>query len=159
MVAVNLLHKKNILDRKLQTAVSFVSLLLGGLIYVFYRTKTLVMFNWFEKMSFIEKINSIRVYTIPFKDRLPGWVLYSLPDGLWLYSFTSSMLLIWNFNITKKNVFWIFGLPSIAILSEIAQYFNLLQGIFDYIDLLCYVMAIVLALILQKVKLNINFKY
>ena len=155
---INLRCNKIILNTRTQIFVSTTSLLIGGLLYVCYRTQTLVMFNWFSKLNILETINSFRYYTLPQKNKIPNWVLYSLPDGLWIYSYTSCMLIIWRYKIMNNNLLWIFGLPTIALLSEIAQYFNILQGVFDPIDVLCYTLGISLALVIQKSKININFK-
>jgi hypothetical protein len=62
-------------------------------------------------------------------------VIYSLPNGLWVYSFVYSISLIW---IHEKHIikyFWITLVLILAIGSEIGQGIGFVPGTFDYIDL------------------------
>ncbi len=115
-----------------------ITLFVGGLIYVSFRNETLKMFSWFEAISISEIISNYRLLTLPLKQHLPDWFLYSLPDGLWLFSYVSIILLLWENTISKKNILWFSLIPTIAISSEIAQLFGLVPGTFDLIDLLFY---------------------
>ena len=69
-------------------------LIIGGILYVVFRTKSLRMFGWFEFIGFNSEISFLRKYVSPLKSWLPSWVYFSLPDGLWVYSFTSIALKI-----------------------------------------------------------------
>lgn len=132
----------------------FVSLLVGGLIYVLFRTDSLVMFQWFKKLGIIDVVNYLRNYTLPISIYLPEWVLYSLPDGLWILSYQFLMLYIWKGNISKTNFIWLILLPMIAILSEIGQLFGVISGIFDWADILCYLIGFILPYIFLKKSIN-----
>lgn len=118
-----------------------ITLFVGGLIYVSFRNETLKMFSWFEAISISEIVSNYRLLTLPLKQYLPDWFLYSLPDGLWLFSYISIILLLWGNTISKKNILWFSLIPAIAISSEIAQVFSLVPGTFDLFDLLFYVLG------------------
>lgn len=79
-------------------------------------------------------------------------IAYNLPDGLWQYSFSSSMLLIWK-NTTPQPLFvWFSVAAVIGLLAEIAQYFNVLCGTFDLIDICFVITGAILPLFLIKIR-------
>lgn len=118
-----------------------LTLILGGLIYISFRTDSLVMFKWFVALSLDTPIEYLRETTLTAKQHFPNWFLFSLPDGLWVFSYISLILLIWGNNINKRNLFWAFLIPFIAISSELGQLFNIVPGTFDAIDLTFYIMG------------------
>ncbi len=124
-------------------------LITGGLIYILFRADSLVMFRWFDKLSATHLINSCRQHTVG-QFNLPNWVLYSLPDALWVFSFTSCMLVIWKYKFSVQSILWIFLAPIIGLLSEIGQAFHLVRGTFDYTDLI----LLLIASILPFIKIN-----
>lgn len=87
---------------------------------------------------------------------MPGWFLYSLPDGLWIFSYICLILYIWKNTLTKQNLIWIFIIPFIAVFSEFAQLFKIIPGKFDNIDLLFYTLGLLLPLIIFYK--NLKFK-
>lgn len=124
-----------------QKILSLLPLLIGGLIYILFRVDTLRMFNWFEKIGLLEHIDHLRQFTLHFANGIPEWILYSLPDGLWLFSYTTLLLGIWDNRITNKNLSWIAIIPTIAILSELGQLAGAIPGTFDIMDLLLYLLG------------------
>ena len=134
----------------------FLTLFIGSIIYILFRTKTLKMFSWFSAIKINKEINFIRNKV---QDIHPAdWIKYSLPDGLWIFSFISLMLFIWKNHLTKDNILWILSIPTIAILSEILQAFNLKQGTFDNMDLLMYSLGTILPFIFYQKSIIINLK-
>jgi hypothetical protein len=73
----------------------------------------------------------------------PGWVIYNLPDFLWLYSLFASLAL-WIHASHKTLRAYIFISFIGTLLSEVLQKFNLLFGTFDPFDLLFYFFALIL---------------
>jgi len=106
------------------------------------------MFNWFEMIGLKEAISYLRLFTLPFYDNLPDWFLYSLPDGIWLFSYLSVLLLIWDNKISKHNIHWVLLIPSIAIFSEIGQLFEIVSGTFDITDLVFYLAGTILPILI-----------
>ena len=66
---------------------------------------------------------------------LPGWVLYSLPDGCWVYAYTSWMLMIWR----RMNL-WVVTGVVLAVGGELGQLqvVGLVPGTYDNTDMVCY---------------------
>tara|TARA_B110000977_G_scaffold96214_1_gene126947 strand:- start:3075 stop:3518 length:444 start_codon:yes stop_codon:yes gene_type:complete len=127
---------------------NFLTLLLGGLVYISFRQDTLKMFNWFDSVNLSEAISELRLYTLPLADFLPNWFLYSLPDGLWLFSYLSVLLVVWDNVITKHNIHWLLLVPVVAIFSEIGQLFKIVPGTFDILDLTFYLCGTVLPILI-----------
>lgn len=78
-------------------------------------------------------------------------VKYNLPDGLWMLSFLLFMESIWG---DEKLLKWIFCIPIIAFayILEIFQYFGYFPGTGDALDLFFYAIAILLFILLTKLK-------
>ena len=126
----------------------FLTLSMGGLVYISFRQDTLKMFDWFDRVALSELVSRLRRFTLPMADFLPNWFLYSVPDGLWLFSYLSILLVVWNNKISKHNVHWLLSVPAIAIVSEIGQLFGIVPGTFDVFDLLFYLAGTVLPILL-----------
>tara|TARA_R110001606_G_scaffold370990_2_gene527654 strand:+ start:715 stop:1158 length:444 start_codon:yes stop_codon:yes gene_type:complete len=134
------------------------TLLIGGLIYLLFRTSSLKMFGWYKTIGLGEFTNGLRKLTIPFADKIPDWILFSLPDGLWIFSYVSLVLFIWNNSISKNNLFWILIIPILAICSEIGQLLGFVQGVFDVTDLLLYLLGMTLPFIFFKKSINLKIQ-
>ena len=124
---------------KIQIIIGHVfTLLLGGLIYILFRQDTLKMFSWFDNINVSAAISELRLCTVPLSGHFPNWFLYSLPDGLWLFSYLSVLLAVWDNVISKHNIHWLLLVPMVAIFSEIGQLFEIVPGTFDILDLTFY---------------------
>ena len=126
----------------------FLTVLLGGLIYIAFRQDTLKMFNWFDSINLSAVISKLRLFTLPLSDYLPNWFLYSLPDGLWLFSYLSVLLVVWDNVISKHNIHWLLLVSVVAIFSEIGQFFKIVPGTFDIFDLIFYLGGTVLPILI-----------
>ena len=126
----------------------FLTLLLGGLVYISFRQDTLKMFSWFDRVNLSGVISELRLYTLPLTDHLPNWFLYSLPDGLWLFSYLSVLLVVWDNTISKQNIHWLLLVPAVAVFSEIGQLFGVVPGTFDIFDLTFYLGGTVLPILI-----------
>ena len=110
-----------------------VILFSGGIVYIMFRPDWLLMFDLFKSLHLSNIVESIRM-THHF---LPQWAEYSLPDGLWILSYTLLIGCIWNFDIRRCWLF-ITILPIIALVDEILQFYGLVPGTFDLLDLMFY---------------------
>ena len=99
----------------------FIPLLIGALIYFWTRPHTIYFLSWIDK-----SINFRRTKQL----HLPTWIKYHLPDTLWIFAFTSLLLIIWHRKIKNESLIWILTPIIIAIGLE----FNF--GTFDKLDLL-----------------------
>lgn len=138
-----------------------LTLITGGMIYILFRTSSLKMFSWYQIIGLDELTNELRKFTFQFADKIPEWILFSLPDGLWIFSYVSLMLFIWKNSVSIKNIFWISIIPILAIGSEIGQLFGLVSGTFDFVDLLLYLFGMTLPFIFyyKSIKLNLKLQF
>lgn len=130
-------------------------MLLAGstFIYLVFRADNIIGYRLVYNLGLSGMLDSIR--TALGGVNLPEFVVYSLPDGLWLVSY---MLLVDSLlpqHPTKP--IWIIALPANAIASEIAQSWHLLPGNFDVWDLACYVIPTTLYLIFRQTQYH-HFK-
>lgn len=120
----------------------------GGLIYVLFRSSDIMMFRWIEHLGLSQFIDSLRLEFSRIKNWIPSWIYFSLPDGLWVYSFTSVLLLIWNGRI---NILVVLPL-LLAALIEIGQRFRWYPGTFDIVDLALSTAALLFSTFILKSK-------
>ena len=66
-----------------------IPMIIGGFVYIIFRDKNLLMFNWFDSLGFQNLVDSIRLDFSKFD--LPSWLLFNYPDGVWIYSFVYLM--------------------------------------------------------------------
>ena len=152
---------RRILDKQLSSSV--IALILGSLIYLCFRSDTLLMFQWLDSTLIKSFVSLLRQNTIPFSKYLPHWMLYSLPDGLWLFSYVTILRQVWGYRLSKQNIFWVIFIPGIAIASEIGQMVEIVPGTYDVLDLVCYFLGFFVPIIVCKhitrFKGELNEKY
>ena len=145
------IHNKyisSILSRMfIRVLLSFMLLTIGCLIYILYRQDSLLMFKYFEELGIIDTVYHLRA--VGTEHSLFDWVKNSLPDGLWLFSYMFLIDTIWNNEKSFLYYFFLWILPFIAISSEVLQAFEIVTGVYDTIDLLCYSGAILVFFILK----------
>ena len=128
---------------------SIVALAIGGGIYLSFRSDTLLMFRWTESLQlnvFVENLRQSMSFYAP-----PDFVKYSLPDGLWLFSYMFLVDAIWNGSKSISAYIFIYYLPFLALMSEFLQYLGLVPGVFDWIDVASYLFAILLYITIKLV--------
>ncbi len=129
--------------------VSLIILLVGGLIYLGWRDDSLVMFQLIEMCGISDYLIYFRRISTGYS--LYDWVKYSMPDGLWLFSYMFLIDAIWtNYKQSMYNAF-LWSLPIIAILSEFLQMLGIVPGTYDVMDFLCYMLAICCFVILKLI--------
>jgi hypothetical protein len=134
--------------KKFQLFIHLLSLCIGGLIYICFRSQDLLMFRWFDYFRFSEDILRIRNFSQTFNIKNSDWVIYSLPDGLWMFSFTTVILYIWKNTINRKNFVWFITMPIIAFFTEISQKYHLVKGTYDSNDLFAYLIGCIFSCII-----------
>ncbi len=110
-------------------------MILGLLIYILSRTNSIY---------FLKTIN-LKIDKLNFD----YWIKYNLPDGLWAFSITSLILIIWNWKINFELLTWIIILTFCSILLELKF------GTFDVFDIIFILIGILTPFIYT---LKINFK-
>ena len=130
---------------------SILSIFFGGFIYIAFRSENIILFKWINSIYLIDPVQDLRKITLPYKDNLYNWFLYSLPDGLFIFSYTCAMLVIWERKFTKKSTLWILTLPLISILIEILQYNNYIIGTFDIFDIIFYIFGLIIPILINLI--------
>jgi hypothetical protein len=128
---------------------SFVILIIGGLIYIGFRDKSLLMFSWFEQLGISDEVDVFR--NLVNSEGVYGWLKYSLPDGLWVFAYMFLVDAIWNGSKSISSYIFIFSLPCFALILEFLQYFGLFPGVFDWIDVASYSFAIILYIFIKLI--------
>ena len=133
--------------------------LLAGLsIYMLFRVQSLIIFDWFVGAGLSEYVELLRVSSASLIDFIPGFVVFSLPDALWVYSLTSLMLIIWNGSGGTSRLIWISLGLVLGAGAEVGQLLGLVRGTFDAVDLLLCTVASAASLVLLAPQ-TFTFKY
>lgn len=127
------------------TCRAFASIFLGGAIYLVYRNPALVMFDWIEALSAIELLANLRVAVAPLSRLIPDWVVFSLPQALWMYSGLLAIRSIWGSIDTLASRLWFGGVAMLGLSIEPMQALKLLPGTFDLTDLVLVIAAVTAA--------------
>lgn len=117
-----------------------VLLLIGGFIYILYRPQNLLMFEVFDGLGLMPYIDSLRINLklLP----LSGFVVNSLPAGLWAASYLMMMYITTKCHTRKMRLMLALPLPISAIVLEFMQYFGWCPGTFDVYDIICYIVPL-----------------
>jgi hypothetical protein len=119
-------------------------LFVGGMLYVLARTRSLLMFKWFEVLGIGQEVQALRAFGGPYVKSLPQWVYFSLPQALWCFSGLLLFSSIWGFN--SANLWprraWILAFSVFAVGLEVGQGLHWVPGRFDIADLMLLIIAI-----------------
>lgn len=109
-----------------------------GMMYIYFRPDTLKMFHFFRYIGILDILENMK------RDPsvVSSWVLYNLPDGVWLFAYTIIIGCIWNFKIRDCWMF-ILVMPTISILHEFMQMPGIMHGTYDPNDVFAYIVALV----------------
>lgn len=121
---------------------AIVCLVMSGMIYLLYRCTDVYMFQPLKTYGVMDYLLEIRKYVAT--DCLPDWFLYSLPDGLWLYSYMLFVRVIWYGNNSAFKLFFLALMPIMAFALEGLQFIHCFPGTGDIVDIVFYLAAVVL---------------
>ena len=125
-------------------------LLVGGSLYLLYREQRLLMFTWIKTINGEEYLKRLRELLIFYNFELDDWIIYSLPNALWLYSLLSFINGVWKpYKVTNRLLLIItfFGI----ILIEYLQKVNWITGTYCSIDLLLIIIIGLLFISIHKI--------
>ena len=117
--------------RILGLLLSFAALIVGLIFYINFRSPNTLIHKNLAAIGLLDDLSFPGLQ----KMMLPDWLKGSLPDGLWMFSLSFLILSIWNFqwNIITKS--WYGMAVAVGMTYEIFQYFQLVPGRFDFIDI------------------------
>ncbi|MBK8355374.1 MAG: hypothetical protein IPL13_08370 [Saprospiraceae bacterium] len=108
--------------------------LIRTLIYAFARPGTIYLNQWLDQIVGDNFQQNLSAMISGFE--IPGWIIYSLPDALWMMALITLILFIWDFKLNVRSIPWIVSAIITGIPFEIFQGFHLIRGTFDRNDLL-----------------------
>jgi len=138
------------LRRTTTILLGLVTLTTGGVLYLLYRTRSLLVLHLADKIGLGSTIDQLRAQAPTL--HVPEWVIYSLPGGLWAAAYILIMDAVARQLSLGKRLLLASVIPLSGITSELLQWPGLLPGTFDIIDILCYG----LPLAIYSTKLNIS---
>lgn len=141
--------EKEVFIRIAEATIGLVALTIGGLIYIRYRSESLLMFDWFHNLGLTNFIEFFRSNSEA--PNINGWVKFNLPAGLWLFAYMFLIDAVWAKDKNHISMYFLYILPLLAIVSEFMQFVGLVPGTFDVMDLLSYISAILLFIIIKKI--------
>lgn len=127
---------KSLPIRYLTVLVGLFTLTAGGMVYMLYRSHSLLIFHIADRLGLSAWITHLR-HSAPVLD-VPEWVIYSLPGGLWATAYILIIEAITQPWPPRKRMLWASSIPLCGIISELLQGIGCLSGTFDIIDVLCY---------------------
>jgi len=110
------------------------ALVLGLLIYVTLRTDALYINAWVTELIGTPAKEFLAGSLIGFQ--IPSTIIYSLPDGLWMFAFSLFILLIWDFKIHRSSLTWITIVLVAGTGFECMQGLDWIAGWFDPFDMI-----------------------
>ena len=125
---------------------AFFSMFIGSMIYILFLEKRLLMFKWFKfiKLDFV--INFLRDSFYKYRIYIPKSVLFSLPDALWVYSFTMFLSIYFKNKIILSSIF----VGSMII--EILQLW-FVTGTFDMYDVIyMFILYLIAMYFIEKIR-------
>lgn len=144
--------KKIFLEKRSLNKIFIVlaSFALAVLIYLLFRSRKLFYYQIVELMNLDSHVRSIRKVVWVYRKHIPNWVIYSLPDGLWLFSMGVSILHNRVFYKKAQNIFNIifFTMIGIEVFQGIYGGHGTFIGTFDGADVICYTIGYIMASIL-----------
>ncbi len=114
-------------------SIILLSLAAGLFIYLVWRDISSPFYHWASLLGFNPQVDFLRDALTGIT--VPSWVVYSLPDGLWMFSFILLMMTIWDFDLNRHSIFWIAVAIAIGFLIEITQMYFYVLGRFDWMDM------------------------
>jgi len=115
-------------------------LLLGGGIYLLFRSKSLWMFAWAEALGWEGALTAAREWARPARPWLPDWVLFSLPTALY---YLSVLNYCWECLRPDPDAArrWTMGVTALAFGVELLQIVAPVAGTFSVQDVLVYALV------------------
>lgn len=124
-----------------------IPIMVGAGIYSLWRSKRVLVFTWYGWLGLQAPLLALRTSLAGVRHLLPDFVLYSLPDALWVYSFTFLMQSVW-FRRSRSygRTFWILLPVLLGVGGEVGQLLKVVPGTFDLMDIASYIAAWAMAM-------------
>lgn len=118
------------------TAISSLAILAGGLLYLLFRPRTLLLFHAADALGLAALVDRLRQVASVWS--LPEWVVYSLPNGLWSAAYVVLTPAVTRGYRRRTRLLLAGIIPLVGIASEAMQAVGLLRGTPDWLDVAAY---------------------
>ena len=122
--------------QRLKLSLGIMLLLVGGITYLLFRPRTLLMFHVADYLVLSPIIDRIREGMT--NAWFPEFIVYSLPGALWSAAYLLTADCFLNGQTVKTRLAITSIIPLIGAASELLQLTGVLPGTYDGWDLLCY---------------------
>ena len=138
-------REKNLIipGTKILLILAILTISLGGLIYILLRPTESIFFGWIKTVGLGNELNRLRDLQLFITSTVPEWIIYSLPNGLWAFTYAAIITHIWWRSQSILKFFWIATIPLLVLGYEFLQITELLSGTFCMQDLLFGVAGII----------------
>ena len=146
--------------KKIKFILVFLPMLIGVLIYLLYRSKNLYYYNLIHFLNINGYVLLARETAILYRKLFPTWVIYSLPDGLWLFS-TGAVFLIARKKYLLHFLWFLFIYLFVVGGEFIQKYYGghgTPIGTYDKTDIIAYISINIISLILRKFDNKYKYK-
>lgn len=110
------------------------------------------MFWPFKATGTIQVLEKIRLCSVfPPKEILPEYVVYNMPDGMWLLSVMLALEAIWADEECISKICFVWSMPIVIVVWELLQYLGIASGTWDIGDILAYMTAIILFITIKRI--------
>lgn len=123
---------------------------LGASIYLLFRVDTLLVFKWMEFLLLDNFIRTARNAVSGWLEYIPDFILFTVPDGLWVYAFTYALVKIWQGDRHWIKHFFMAAPVIFGAGGELGQLAGFVPGTFDIHDLWFSLLAAIIAVIYAK---------
>ena len=124
-----------------------MSMLLGLYLYFMYRSQDTIVNALFAKLGAREFPFLMNIWHKHYA--IPQWCMYSLPEGLWVFSATLLSIRL-EFPIREKRIHLKYLPFLFVMLVEFVQVLGITNGQFDWLDIFVSFIFTVLALIIPS---------
>ncbi|MCI5724359.1 MULTISPECIES: hypothetical protein [Fusobacterium] len=149
--------------KKIKFTLIFLPLILGILIYLLYRSRNLFYYNLIHYFDVNGYVVLARQTAKLYRKLFPTWSIYSLPDGLWLFSTGAAFLLCRNHYLF--HAIWYSFIYLLMIATEYVQKFygghGTAIGTYDKKDIVAFTAAYISINVISFIlnKLDNQYKY
>lgn len=122
-------------------------LIIGATLYLLFRSRQHLGFMLLDTIGLGSLTDSLRSMVA---DVHPAeFIIFALPDGLWTISYILIISHICRNQQLNSRLIWASVIPALGIISELLQAIGIVPGVFDFADLACYSLPLVIYIIYE----------
>ena len=132
---------------KYRLPLGIVFLIIGATLYLLFRSRQHLGFMLLDTIGLGSLTDSLRSMVA---DVHPAeFIIFALPDGLWTISYILIISHICRNQQLSSRLIWASVIPALGIISELLQAIGIVPGVFDFADLACYSLPLVVYIIYE----------